>query len=71
MFRNVVKNYPKGAEGVVKMFNKNERHKILLYVSEHSKTQNLTQTPNKYQTNSRFFKLLHFGTTFEHTRKNK
>ena len=50
MFRKVVKNYPKGRpEGVVKMFYKNDRHKILLFVSEHFETQNLTQTTKTRQ----------------------
>ena len=60
MFRKVVKNYPKGAEGVVKMFDKNERHKILLYMSEHFETQNLTQT--KISKNSANF--YHFSQIF-------
>ena len=46
--------------GVVKMFNKNYRHKSLVYVSEHFETQNLTQKPNSkiHQKDNEIIELL-------------
>ena len=64
IFWKDLKKYPKEAEGVVRMFYKNDRYKILLYVSKHSKHTKLN-TNTKNQTSSKFFKLFHFCTIFD------